>query len=349
MRTHLAAIAILLALVAGCASNPSPQPSSSARGDQTLGLFARLVKRNGQYTVSGICRLRSLGLAADVSQYPECPASINKNGSLYFNLTTLAPTAASDEICLAWGEKEGEKQPPACEEFRDLHSTDVSTNILTAPFNLIASAQTAGTRMGTAVELDENAFRAAIEVALPTPQRLAMLDEERAWRQAAPGRAQAAAQQRLVQQESARIQRQTQVQNFRAQIQQVNRAAELRFQEAAAAPKAVGATVCSADNRLAFVEQISGTRIRLQVYGVAFARWTDALLNSNPLGPFSVDTSRVKSILPSDPENEGLELPVTDRLYLFKPHTAVLIRPYTGTANVLWDESRFWGACGWRA
>lgn len=343
---RLAIAGAFTAILSGCGSNPTTPPAPISAADQTLGLYARLAKENGVYTVKGICWSQPVNLPPGSSKYPRCPEPVNKEGAFYFNFTTLAVPGTSFAVCPIWGEYRP-KPPPQCDEYKEIHEAEVTGNVVASPLIAIGAILSLGREVLSMVKLDYDAFRREIEKALPTPQRLAMIEEERAWRQGAPARAQVVVAQRRAQDESARLERQSRVQDFRAQVQQANRAAELQFQAAAAAPKTVGATVCSADNRLGFIEQISGSRIRLQVFGVAFARWTDALLNSNPLGPHQVDTSRVRSVLPSDPENEGLELPVTDRLYLFKPHPSVQIQPYLGSGNVLWDESRFWGTCGW--
>lgn len=343
----LAIMAACVALVSACSSNPKTTAAPVAADGPPLGLYARLVKQNGQYTVSGICWPHSLNLAPGVSKYPRCPEPVNKEGTFYFNFTTLAAARDSFAVCSTGGEN-GQKPQPECDEYKEIHSNDVATNVVTSPFIALGAILSLGREVSYTVELDEEAFKREIEKALPTPRRLAMIEEERAWRQGAPARAQLVAQQQRAQAETDRVDQRARSQEFRARVQSANRAAEQQYQAAASAPKAVGASVCSADNRLAFVEQISGTRIRLQLYGVAVARWSDALGNANPLGPFDVDRSTVGIVMPSELDDRGIKLPVTDRFYLFKPHTTVQIQPYTGGGTLLWDESQFWGACGWR-
>jgi hypothetical protein len=342
----LAILAACVALVSACSSNPKTTAGPVAADGPPIGLYARLVKQNGLYTVTGICWPQSVNLAPGVSKYPRCPEPVNKEGAFYFNFTTLTPPGTSFAVCSS-GSGNGQKSPPACDEYKEIHEADVATNVVTSPLIAIGAVLSFGREISSMVKLDEEAFKREIERALPTPRRLAMIEEERAWRQGAPARAQLVAQQQRSQAEAARLDQRARTQEFRARVQTANRAAEQQFQAAASAVKGVGASVCSADNRLAFVEQISGTRIRLQLYGVAVARWS-ALDNANPLGPFAVDRSTVEFVLPSELDSQGIELPVTDRFYLFKPHTTVQIQPYTGSGNVLWDESRFWGTCDWR-
>lgn len=344
----LTILAVCVALVTACSSNPKTTAAPVAADGPPLGLYARLVKQNGQYTVSGICWSQSLKLAPGVSKYPRCPEPVNKEGAFYFNFTTLAAAGTSFAVCSVGGEN-GQRPQPQCNEYTDIHEADVAANVVTSPLIAIGAVLSLGTEISSMVKLDEEAFQREIEKALPTPRRLAMIEEERAWRLGAPARAQLAAQQQRSQAEAARLEQRAHTQEFRARVQTANRAAEQQFQAAASAPKTIGASVCSADNRLAYVEQISGTRIRLQLYGVAVARWSDALDKANPLGPFDVDRSSVGFVLPSALDSQGIKLPVMDRFYLFKPHTTVQIQPYTGSGTVLWDESRFWGTCGWRA
>lgn len=344
------AVWLLLALTLfGCASNPPGATRPTASPLSPPGLNARLTRPNGQYQVTGICRQRTPALAQGASRYAECPTEGEMKGMLYFNLTTLEPVAEPFGGCLAWGEKEGEKQSAACEELKDLYSTDVTANILFAPIAILGSlTQSAGTRMGKFVELDEAAFRSAVEQALPTPRRQAVLDEESAWREAAPVRAQAAAQQAQVVAQATRLQQQRQLQSFAERVREVNGDAERRFRQLSAAAKVTGTTVCSADNRIGYVEQVAGPRVRVLQRGRAVAELDAVRDQSNVLGPFEVDASGLPPYSAINPDYAHVEVPVTDMHYLFKPHRTVRIAATASSSGTIWDESRFWGACDWR-
>lgn len=335
-----------LLVIAGCASSPTPPTPGAAKDDAPLGLYARLVKQNGQYSVTGICWSKSLKLAADASKYPACAEPVGTKGALYFNLSTLNPAGPSGEVCSAWGGDGRKKVPPACDQYRDIYEADVGVNVVLSPLILIATVKNLGTAAPTAVKLDEGAFKREIEKALPTPQRLAIIEEERAWRQGAPERAQMIAKQRQVQAEAARRQQQARTDAFRSQIQQANLAASQKFQAAASAPKTLGATVCSADNRLGYIEQVAGARIRLSVKGRAVSGRDSIYAHGNPLGPFKLDTSRLRLEDRIGRDGANIEVPVLDPHYLFKPLPTVRIGPID--TGELWDDARYWGLCHWR-
>lgn len=115
----------------------------------------------------------------------------------------------------------------------------------------------------------------------------------------------------------------------------VAEAARQAFVSASARTKQVGTTVCSADNRVAYVEQIAGDRVKLAVRGRAVAREEQF----GALGPFKVG---FRSSLGTVHD----EQPVEDPHFLFNRLPGP-IRLTTETA-VLWDESQFWGECDYR-
>ncbi|WP_299689714.1 hypothetical protein [Hydrocarboniphaga sp.] len=84
------------------------------------------------------------------------------------------------------------------------------------------------------------------------------------------------------------------------------------FQNAAAKPKILGGSVCSSDNRLAYVERIAAARIQLRLAGVA----TSDGLNSESL-PY----------------------------YLFRAHPAVR---FIQGGKIIWDDASYWAACDYR-
>lgn len=120
--------------------------------------------------------------------------------------------------------------------------------------------------------------------------------------------------------------------NNRAAIAEAARQA---FLSAAARAKQVGATVCSADNRVAYVEQVAGDRVKLTVRGRALARQEQF----GALGPFKV-------VFSSSLGTAYDEQPVGDPHFLFNRLPGP-IRLTTESA-VLWDASQFWGECEYR-
>lgn len=112
-------------------------------------------------------------------------------------------------------------------------------------------------------------------------------------------------------------------------------AARQAFTAAATSAKSVGVTVCSADNRIAFVEQISGSRIKLSILGRAMAR----LRKYGELGPYDVI---------QDPNNSGMydEGLIVDPYFLFYPLTGTI--SVSKAPETLWDDGSSWARCDYR-
>jgi len=332
-------------LLAGCASAPEQRDKPSE--DAVLGLYGVLRKNDGRYSVAAVCRKTRTPLPDGASKYPECKGAIHKNNSLYFDLVTLAPAASSDAVCLVWGQQADQKQHFACDEYKDIHKTSVGLNLLTAPLLAVGTVLSAGTKLPTNVQLDEDAFRREIEIALPTERRLTMIEQERAWRNDFPARK--ANEQQFAQRakEASQRERVARARTFDDQAGKALSEAEQRFVAAsAAANKSVGTAVCSPDNRMGFVEQVAGDRIKILIKGQAVAKRDAIYGHGNPLGPFKVDTQGLAFADAFGPQGAGLELPILDPYYLFKPHPTIRIGGRDG--DVTWDDGRQWGACGWR-
>lgn len=112
---------------------------------------------------------------------------------------------------------------------------------------------------------------------------------------------------------------------------EIENAAAARFRGAVVGAKPVGATVCSADNRVAYIEQVAGQRIKLTVSGRALGTYDEF----GRFGPYSL----------MSPPGQTPQI-IEDAHFLFHP----LPRPVrlSSETAVIWDESRFWGVCDYR-
>lgn len=332
-------------LLAGCAS--APEQRDKPKEEEELGLYGALRKKDGRYYVETICRKTRSPLPEGASKYPECTVNIRKNGSLFFDLATLAPVSTSNATCMVWGQPEGQKPHFACDAYKEIHETSVGLNLLTAPLTAVGAVLNAGTKLPTNVKLDEDAFRREIEIALPTERRLEMIEQEREWRANLPVRK--ANEQYYAQRakEAAQLERTARAQAFEDQASKALAEAQQRFVVASSvANKSVGTSVCSPDNRMGYIEQVAGDRIKILIKGRAVAKRDAIYGHGNPLGPFKVDTQGLPFDLSVGPQGMSLELPILDPYYLFKPHSTIRIGGRDG--DLIWDDGRQWGACGWQ-
>lgn len=339
----IAAIAVAL-LLAGCASAPEQRDKPK---DEELGLYGALRKKDGRFYVETICRKTRSPLPEGASKYPECTVNIRKNGSLFFDLATLAPVSTSNATCMVWGQPEGQKPHFACDAYKEIHETSVGLNLLTAPLTAVGAVLNAGTKLPTNVKLDEDAFRREIEIALPTERRLEMIEQEREWRANLPVRK--ANEQYYAQRakEAAQLERTARAQAFEDQASKALAEAQQRFVVASsAANKSVGTSVCSPDNRMGYVEQVAGDKLKILIKGRAVAKRDAVYGHGNPLGPFKVDTQGLPFDLSVGRQGINLELPILDPYYLFKPHSTIRIGG--GQGDLIWDDGRQWGTCGWQ-
>jgi hypothetical protein len=122
----------------------------------------------------------------------------------------------------------------------------------------------------------------------------------------------------------------------RAARVEVDNAAAVRFSAAVAAEKPVGSTVCSADNRVAYIEQVAGTRIKLTVRGRALGTYAEF----GKFGPHSLMSA------PEQYATQGTPQQIEDANFLFHPLPRSV--RLSSEPQVIWDESRFWGACDYR-
>ena len=116
----------------------------------------------------------------------------------------------------------------------------------------------------------------------------------------------------------------------------IESAAAERFRSAAAVKKEVGLMVCSGDNRLAYVEQIAGARVKLTIRGQAAGTFEEF----GRYGPRSLK-SRSGQYLRHD--EAGL---IEDPNFLFQPLTSAV--RFTSAPETIWDLSERWGTCEFR-
>ena len=118
--------------------------------------------------------------------------------------------------------------------------------------------------------------------------------------------------------------------------QAIASAAADRFRSAAAFKKEIGLIVCSSDNRLAYVEQIAGVRVKLTVRGQAAGTFEEF----GRYGPRSLK-SRTGQYLRHD-EAGLIEYPN----FLFQPLSSAV--RFTSAPETIWDLSERWGVCEFR-
>ena len=305
-------------------------------------LYARLSKERGQYIVSQICRKGGSLRPSRESRYSECEYGFDKPGRLYFNVETLEP-AYPDFVCYQYNLND-QKKSGSCDNYPylDLYSSSAGMSVASG----ILSALKAGTEKKALLSIDTPRFQQAIESALPIQRRQALINDEVSYRASYQTRM---ASERQHAQEAAQRSREVQAQQqqaFSAQVRQANLAAEELFSALSRGSKSTGMTVCARDNRLGYVEQVSGSKIKILVKGQAVAERDAVYGHGNPLGPFKVDSSSLNYELRLGEHGKHLELPVLDPLYLFKPHRTIRIAPIN--PGQIWDEGRYWATCDWR-
>jgi hypothetical protein len=351
MAIQFRAAFLLTALVGLGACSTSPPTPQAEAGIEGLQVFANLGRSNGQWVVSGYCT--TAAKSARSSLLPCNVSAMQKDEALFFDLATLRPYKDDNKLgCIDYSlVDEYPERIKRCQEFESIYNASLSP--ISALGTAIRFATTFGTTLGRVWVLDEDRFRAAIESAMPAPQRQAYLVAERDTRMgvikarqdyaaAAPAR-EAAAQ--AASQEAAR-QRALKRQQFQTERQRLAREAQNRFTTLSAQPKTIGMTVCSRDNRLGYVEQLAGSRIKLAIKGRAVVRRERVYRDDDARGPFDVDTTGLPIDWVSNPGLSNLEVAVLDPHYLFQPQQTIKLGAI-GTGEI-WDDATYWAACDWR-
>ncbi|WP_421793752.1 hypothetical protein [Hydrocarboniphaga effusa] len=329
-------VAGVVLAMAGCASSPSQKAP-----DGVQDLYARLAKRNETYVVEGICRLGGSSVSKGESQYGSCPYGYERAGRLYFSLATLEPVETHIS-CKVYNINEKNKSS-TCDEFvyADLYSSSAVQK--TAAF--VGAALKFGTQMSMPQSLDTDLFKRYVESSLPTQQRLKILRDDETYRAGFRARLAEESRQEELARANAKAEDARKRVQFRQSVAEANSTADRSFAALSATQKNVGSTVCSRDNRIGYVEQATGAKIKVLLRGRAVAQ-RDAVFGRNPLGPFEVDKTGLSFEQVHGPNSGNIELPVIDPNFLFKPHQTVRIAPVA--ASQIWDESRFWAPCAWR-
>ncbi len=109
------------------------------------------------------------------------------------------------------------------------------------------------------------------------------------------------------------------------------------FDRAVRSPKRIGVTVCSSDNRVAYIEQVEGERVKLTVRGRAIG-------NYDEFGSFGPKALTAPATFFSGDANA--KRPIEDPNFLFLP----LPKPVqlTRESQALWDQGQYWGVCDYR-
>lgn len=347
MNFPASAVLLLWALIGLGACSTSPTTPRADAGIEELKVFANLGRSNGQWVVSGYCTTATK--SARSSLLPCNVSAMQKDEALFFDLATLRPYKDNNKLgCIDYSlVDEYPERIKRCQEFESIYNASLSP--ISALGTAIRFATTFGTTLGRVWVLDEDRFRAA----MPAPQRQAYLIAERNARMgvikaqqeyaaAAPAR-EAAAQ--AASQEAAR-QRALKRQQFQEDRQRLAREAQNRFATLSTQPKSIGATVCSRDNRLGYVEQLARSRIKIAVKGRAVVRRERVYRDDDARGPFDVDTTGLPIDWVSNPGLSNLEVGVLDPHYLFQPHQTIKLGPIN--TGEIWDGANFWAACDWR-
>lgn len=93
-------------------------------------------------------------------------------------------------------------------------------------------------------------------------------------------------------------------------------------------------TVCSSDNRLGYVEQVAGPRIKILLKGRAVGNYGEF----GEFGPFDLDDTGMVDLQQARP--------ITDANFLFRPLTKQV--RFANRQELIWDEGRYWAACEYR-
>jgi len=124
-------------------------------------------------------------------------------------------------------------------------------------------------------------------------------------------------------------------------------AAEQRFRERLSETKEVGMTVCSVDNRIGYVEQIAGQRIKVEVRGMAAGRHAFGKL-PGPQGPFEFNTSMMSMEEEADRHARRDVFPVKDPYFFWQGQQTVQMLPFKQPQTV-WELAAGWAGCPWDA
>ena len=307
-----------------CAGDP---PAPEIEGPP-LDLVAQLQKRGDHYVVSSYCTRRT----TPESKLGKCWSDTD---AILFDPFTMVPLDVSEHVeCPSERSSRWLLFSVRCGDLRDLYSTNFLRNLRAASSGpgctrrMIDCVRDAGETSRTWRSLDMRSFRRAAEEALPPEQLRAAVQSERQYRAAYPQRqAQVAAAK-----SAAAANQKAAVDQTKARRAAAAEAAKQRFASATAKPKQLGMTVCSQDNRLAQVEQISGSRINVSVRGRALGH----AFQAGDGGPFNLAPNWGRGI--------SLEDIVLDRYFLFQgvPHLN-----FVRVDQRLWVDSSEWGECGY--
>jgi len=122
-----------------------------------------------------------------------------------------------------------------------------------------------------------------------------------------------------------------------AQRQATAQQAADSFTRAVSKVKQTGMTVCSSDNRVAFIDEVAGARIKVAIRGHAIGRTGEF----GRLGPHDL-TAPPTFFSPDAAERR----PIEDPNFLFLPLQGPV--QFSREPDTIWDEGRYWGVCDYR-
>ena len=311
IRVPAAIIGMSMAL-AGCGPAQPVRPNYSS-GE--LDLMANVWVVEGRFKIIGFCSAKG----AKDSKYPSC-----SSGWLRFYAENYEP--APDMVSIVCPRLD-RHSPEAAHR---LDPCDYG-NLYTEKFFSNFGTNDPGSTLRR-MTLDVDRFRSLARQSLPEAERLKVISDERAYRALYPER---------LAKKNLEIERDNQAVEAKIAERDARRRAaadraRARFEAASIAPKQLGQTVCSSDNRVAQIENISGGNVQLSMRGRALGR----RLMDDIRGPFTFGgpwTGDLAARLSGDI--------VADPNFLFQGFTELNFAPASG---LIWDDSRYWGVCDYR-
>lgn len=338
-------------LISACVTTP-PQQVQAPNTD--LQVLAQLDKKDGQWVVINQCTLAPPTIGSGL---PTCDkAQIETKWLVYFDVATLMPHRDDYGLtCPAYSLVDNySRQEKRCKDFAEIYSTTNDPSMwLSSTLNFV---RTVGTTGLVGYKLNESAFRQVVESTFPANKRAAVLSAERNKRESAHKQREAMASeveagklawdQAKAEYDKHEPERRIAEQQQRAELNRKRQAAQesarAAFYATSARPKMLGDTVCSPNNFVGSVEQISGDRIQVSVRGRA-AYPDKGQYAPEPHGPFHVEDWN--PIRVADGMFTKDLYPISDKYYLFHPIESVT---FAEARDLRWELKSDWAQCSYK-
>ena len=281
----LAALAVMIG--SGCASAPkntqvTQEDPTVARLTSPSGLYIAIQSPSHEPKVGAIC---AMGLEIGVSNYPACPSTAqmlkaadpSTKQVAYVALENMQPVITTNQLCarsLFVG-------PSSCQ---GVHSEELS---------LFSRASTAVVTFGLATmfqtALDPEKVETLVNKKYSPEQRRRMIADDLAYR----GQAAARTEQRRLQQLASNRQREQESRERERRRQEVIARGRQKFEARVNGPKHVGTSICTPDNRIGYVEQVAGDRVRVSVERITIP---SSISNRETYALFSGEVTEIRSV-----------------------------------------------------